>query len=262
MKYKVGNRVRVKSLEWHNRNKDADGYIHPDAEISFAPSMSKLCGQEFTVAQIAFGGYLFAEDTAHFVYPEYAIEDPVGERINKVAVMYADGLNEEKQSKEYERIQPIPMSDFDVIDLGHNIADKVELILGDYDLKQEGEKWFAVKKKKEYPKSYEECSKIAPMTWGGLTFKHYNELLSSFYRLLVCRDAYWKIAGEEMGSGKPWKPDWNNLSDKYCLYFVSGDAWSKECQTRQCPFAFPTPEMRDAFKENFDADLELCKELL
>jgi hypothetical protein len=65
-----------------------------------------------------------------------------------------------------------------------------------------------------------------------------------------------------MGLGKPWEPDWNNISDKYCIYFVSGDVWSKECQTRQCPFAFPTPEMRDAFKENFKEEMEMCKELL
>lgn len=82
------------------------------------------------------------------------------------------------------------------------------------------------------------------------------------HKSLICRDAYWKIAGEEMGLGKPWEPDWNNISDKYCIYFVSGYLWSKECQTRQCPFAFPTPEMRDAFKENFDPDIEICKEFL
>ena len=124
------------------------------------------------------------------------------------------------------------------------------------------------KKKKEYPKTYEECCEIVKVgkehTLEGATIRiNYKiALLESFQKLLICRDAYWKIAGEEMGLGKPWEPDWNNISDKYCIYFVSGDVWSKECQTRQCPFAFPTPEMRDAFKENFDKDLEFCKELL
>ena len=89
-----------------------------------------------------------------------------------------------------------------------------------------------------------------------------EEQIAWFQGLLICRDAYWQIAGAEMGLGKPWEPDWNNISDKYCIYFVSGDIWSKECQTRQCPFAFPTPEMRDAFKEDFDPDIEICKELL
>ena len=59
-----------------------------------------------------------------------------------------------------------------------------------------------------------------------------------------------------------WEPDWNNVSDKYCIYFVSGDAWLEKCQTRQCPFAFPTAEMRDAFYEAFKEEIEICKELL
>ena len=36
--------------------------------------------------------------------------------------------------------------------------------------------------------------------------------------LLVCRDAYWKIAGEQIGLDKPWEPDWRNINeDKYCI---------------------------------------------
>ena len=130
--------------------------------------------------------------------------------------------------------------------------------------------------KKEYPKTYEECAKImncpiaGPSGWlfnfdVNIKDPYYRKidiLMGKFTRLLICRDAYWKIAGEEMGLNRPWEPDWNNISDKYCIYFVSGDAWSKECQTRQCPFAFPTPEMRDAFKENFDLDIKICMEFL
>ena len=124
------------------------------------------------------------------------------------------------------------------------------------------------KKKKEYPKTYEECRDyieschVEPFCADLIATGYKSKLIESFARLLICRDAYWKIAGEEMGLGKPWEPDWDNVSDKYCIYFVSGDAWSKQCQTRQCPFAFPTPEMRDAFKKNFDPDIENCKELL
>lgn len=131
------------------------------------------------------------------------------------------------------------------------------------------------KKKKEYPKTYEECCYVLGFENTELVFEDdYRDinppkeqwkrlgLMNQLNKLLICRDAYWKIAGEEMGLGKPWKPDWDNVSDKYCIYFVSGNAWSKECQTRQCPFAFPTPEMRDAFYENFKELIETVKELL
>jgi hypothetical protein len=36
----------------------------------------------------------------------------------------------------------------------------------------------------------------------------YNgDIIESFVKLLICRDAYWKIAGEQMGLGKPWEPE-------------------------------------------------------
>ena len=133
------------------------------------------------------------------------------------------------------------------------------------------------KKKKEYPKTYEECCKVLGCKANDFfTDFSYNccdveisdyedkidDLLQNFRKLIYCRDAYWKLAGEEMGLGKPWEPDWNNVSDKYCIYFVSGDAWLEKCRTRQCPFAFPTEEMRDAFYENFKEEINSCKELL
>lgn len=135
------------------------------------------------------------------------------------------------------------------------------------------------KKKKEYPKTYEECCKVlglnSEITDSELLFYHslkcgdYTtirlpemEKFEKFIQLYLCRNAYWKIAGEEMGLGKPWKPDWNHLSDKWVLFYTSNRVWLQVAQTRHCVFAFPTEEMRDAFKENFDADIEFCKELL
>lgn len=82
-----------------------------------------------------------------------------------------------------------------------------------------------------------------------------KEQLETLQRLLVFRDAWWKMADD-------WKPDWNNVSDKHCIYFVSGEIWLTECQTRQCTLAFPTAEMRDAFYDNFKELIDKCKELL
>lgn len=79
--------------------------------------------------------------------------------------------------------------------------------------------------------------------------------LETLQRLLILRDAWWKMADD-------WKPDWNNVSDKHCIYFVSGEIWLTECQTRQCTLAFPTAEMRDAFYDNFKELIDKCKELL
>lgn len=132
-----------------------------------------------------------------------------------------------------------------------------------YELQEDG--YFSwVKKKNKYPKTYEECCKVLGVSefeynHTGTKMWYRHKLMATLDNLMLCRDAYWKIAGEEMGLDKPWEPDWNNVSDKYCIYFVSGDAWLEKCQTRQCPFAFPTAEMRDAFYENFKELIEQCK---
>lgn len=117
--------------------------------------------------------------------------------------------------------------------------------------------------KPKYPKTYEECCKI--LDWNQRDYDrvgYKSDLLCKLQVLLLCRDAYWEIAGEEMGLDKPWEPDWNNVSDKHCIYFVSGEIWLTECQTRQCTLAFLTKEMRDAFYNNFKDLIEKCKELL
>ena len=123
------------------------------------------------------------------------------------------------------------------------------------------------KKKKEYPKTYEECLKVLGYddreTYCIFHTGADERLFEALYRLKVCRDAYWKIAGEEMGLGKPWEPDWTNLEcDKFCIWVDVGDITLRDVFRCQHILAFPTEEMRDDFKENFDPDIEICKELL
>lgn len=50
MELKVGDKVRVKSLEWYNENKDNKGYILTIP--SFIPEMSSFCGREGVVTEL------------------------------------------------------------------------------------------------------------------------------------------------------------------------------------------------------------------
>jgi hypothetical protein len=51
MKYNIGDKVRVKSLEWYNANKDEYGYIKYSG-IFFVPRMTIFCGCVMTISAI------------------------------------------------------------------------------------------------------------------------------------------------------------------------------------------------------------------
>lgn len=113
----------------------------------------------------------------------------------------------------------------------------------------------------QYPKTYWDCAKFINRFAGDKVNGYNYDLIRNLQRLLICRDAYWKIAGEQMGLGNPWKPSKND--NVYCIFrlkgeivkdnFVFGDSLILE---------FSTKEMRDIFYENFKDLIEECKELL
>ena len=130
--------------------------------------------------------------------------------------------------------------------------------------------------KLQYPKTYEECCKrlnilsdgnivyAGSWAYGGEYLEKHLDRLRNFQQLLLCRDTYWKVAGDEMGLDKLWKPyNGQESCKKYVIQTVYGkvtclDTW---CQTRNI-LEFPTAEIRDNFYENFKELIELCKELL
>lgn len=118
--------------------------------------------------------------------------------------------------------------------------------------------------KPKYPKTYEECCKIIHSDPKFYIDTHlYSDALEALYKLLICRDSYWKIAGEQMGLGEPWKPDWtDNYQKKWIINFYQGKINFTTGPNVQFILAFPTAEMRDAFFENFKELIKECINLL
>ena len=145
--------------------------------------------------------------------------------------------------------------------------DEVELKLGDYEIEVRDGKTYAVKKKPVYPKTYEEClDYLGPLFKQGqdkFICGYYSTTLKTLQNLLICRRAYWEIAGEQMGLGKPWEPDWcEDDKLKYCISTNRNNVSIVNRSTWNTTLAFPTKEMRDAFYENFKDLIERCKELV
>lgn len=140
----------------------------------------------------------------------------------------------------------------------HNLGvDKVELILySDVELVQEDGKYFIVNKKLKYPKTYIECCKILDTDASILICGYKSEILEKLQKLLICRDAYWKIDND-------WKPKrGQNVFYFYYPWTIGEIKKTSGNLHGNVLFPFPSCEARDAFYQNFKDLINECKELL
>lgn len=71
-KFKVGDKVRVKSLDWcEHEYKDEDG------RLSFTSKMSDFCGKVVTIETISWDSFTIKEDDIKFGWQDYMFEDEV-----------------------------------------------------------------------------------------------------------------------------------------------------------------------------------------
>ena len=380
MKYNVGDRVKIKSLDWYNENRSKSHGTVACGGKYFDYDMREWCGKTLTIQSIGLDFYIMEEDNLGYEFTDEMIEGlveeetkpkfKVGDRViargasgiweitnveddilytikrenhtftmttyggfltlyegisdkmveckveeenkpkfkvgdtvkwynhtcnitsidtNENTYTYLIKHNDYREDKTFAKW--VPESELTVeddeetksIDFTIKATDtkgKVEVVIPEgYGYVVENDKLYFITKKKNYPKTYEECAKImncpidGPSGWlfnfdANIKDPYYRKidiLMGKFTRLLICRDAYWKIAGEEMGLGKPWNPDWDDdeWPDMYYISF-DGKRLEKEKGYPCCNMIliFPTEEMRDAFYENFKVLIEQCKELL
>jgi hypothetical protein len=238
MKYKVGDKVRIKSLDWYNENKDEYGVVLlENGQYLFFENDTIWCGKIITIVDVCLDEYYtIVEDHGTHRWTDDMIEGLVEEKISY-------GI--ESEWLKHEMLLP---EGYIFKDENGNVINATKIVLE--------------KKKKEYPKTYEECVGKLSINWDGKVEGYKCDLLTTFQKLLICRDIYWKIAGEEMGLEKPWEPDWTIYEHKFCLGTDKGKVIEKCVTTGNRILAFPTAEMRDSFYENFKELIELCKELL
>ena len=123
--------------------------------------------------------------------------------------------------------------------------------------------WYCIETKiSKYPTTYEECCKITADVADGSLTCFACKLLNDFQKLLLCRDAYWEIAGRELGLDNPWEPDWTDGKIKYGITYFRDFLIHNNCTHSNKILVFPTEEMRDAFCVNFKYLIAACKTLL
>lgn len=117
------------------------------------------------------------------------------------------------------------------------------------------------------PINYKECCDILGLATGDSidTLEGYEkELLESLQILLICRNAYWKIAGQELGLETSWEPIYTNNDENelYTISMVDGEILKSTTTHRHALLVFPTKKMRDTFYNNFKIIIAKCSTLI
>ena len=277
MKYKVGDKVRIKSIDWYNENKSKSHGTVVCGGKYFELGMKAWCGEIMTILEVDYTCYIMNEDGGRYLWTDEMIEGLIAKNcpVEQLAELWSKG-DKEMQGK-YEKTKQMlgnwehefPCPDgYEFHDENGNVIEAKKIILE--------------KKKPKYPKSYEECCEILDfkpihglalqlVVSSGFSVRdtqictyerNLTIKLEYFRKLLICRDAYWKIAGEEMGLGKSSEPDFRGVKTSYVITVESNKILKSWTTKKQVILAFPTEEMRDTFYENFKELIEECKELL
>ena len=271
MKYKVGDKVRIKNIDWYERNKNNINEVKCGTTV-FIPAMTKHCGYIRTISKVfnIEKYYYIAEDDNLYCWTDEMIEGLVEEESANYSKVIDNGVSNPIIAKTSSATIDTDKGFYSYSDSDDNLEMEWNLPEGYQFVAENGnvintKKIVLEKKKKEYPKTYEECLKILGFT-TVYTPKvepmfDYDDDIIALQKLKNCRDAYWKLYGEEMGLGKPWENGRYEIVYSICRDYDNivkqDDYWGGAHI-----FEFPIREMRDAFYENFKEEIEICKELL
>ena len=229
MKYKIGDKVKVKSHEWYEENANYISEVECGNTV-FIPDMECYCGSTVTIMKrfSHIKCYAIEEDNGVYYWNDEMFE-----------------CNDESDMKEFANIKDeiIVPDNCEVWDDQGNVIKTSKIIIREV--------------KKTYPNTINDCYNLLED----------DELASptsmrKFQELINARNAYWKIYGKENGSGKPWEPNWTSFEGYPAIYMYRYQITLSVSKDVHHCLVFPTEEMRDMFYENFKKDIEECKEFL
>lgn len=251
-KYKIGQKVRVKSLDWYHLNKDSFGSVPiGDKKPKFTYGMSKYCGLVLTIDDHSEyeGEYYMVEDDGVYTWTDEMFEGVVDDHQYhpEMSGQYYPDSEPNNIDKYIQRFDgneckiALPEG-YQFVDRQGNIIDTSIIMV--------------TKKEVEYPKDYDGCCNVLNDD-DKMSLWMMNELR----KLVNARNAYWKIYGEANGLGGSWKPDWE--AGCYVIFTKGDGTIERDLQYGlNAILAFPTKELCDMFYERFISEIEQCKELL
>lgn len=134
MKYKVGDKVRVNSIDWYNKNKDKTGDV-PCGEYDFVSHMTVFCGKILTIdVDFEDGTYLMKEDTDGFVFADEMFEGLVKEEVDLIPKFgeYSDNepLDVPTMTTDFVKEHGLPCPEgYQFVDENGNIINTTKIVL-------------------------------------------------------------------------------------------------------------------------------------
>lgn len=118
-------------------------------------------------------------------------------------------------------------------------------------------RWYEVKKI-SYPKTYRECCNILGLIASDNYFNNGYKYRELFYlqKLIVCRDAYWKVFSESNNQNQ-------DVKDIHDIYNFDGKIYiGRKSSGVNYVLRLPCKDACQEFRNNFKSTIDLCKELI
>ena len=231
MKYKVGDKLKIRSLDWYNANKTEGGEVYLESSVLLQP-MSKYCGKVATITYAHSYGYSLDIDGGHYNWVDEMFEENINDMRTKEIII--------PQGWEIDEVR------------GNKI------ILSKKELPKT---WFECIAKIRDLECIDRNSWIDKTTFSDdVACDHANDIpiglgkpMLALCQLLVCREVY----------RQGWKPNWSDSNEiKYCIEWVENQITKNTYMITAKVLSFQSEEIRNQFLENFRYLIEEAKELI
>ena len=265
MKYKVGDKVRVKSLEWYNNNTSNADFIYCANFIPFTQRMSIWCGCVMTIKSIQSNNIYLVEENL-YAWTEDMFEGLADYKENVTITLNGKDYNIENHFvwtedmfeglADYKENVTITLNgkDYNI-----DVEKAKELgVLKEKDLRCKSWEEFKKKYLKKQGYFYDECDMCIALTNNPTKVSEQlteNEAIAikAFSKLL-------KLRRDWIGD---WDPDWcNGGRIKFCIDIYKNDFCVTSLSNYSKTFSFPTEEMAIEFLKHFRDLFEQCKMLI
>ena len=230
MKYKVGDKVKIKSLDWYKANKNKKGNTTFYRNSTY--TMSYYCGKIAKIINVKDKSYSINLDNGLYSWTDEMFEGNINDMGTKEIII--------PQGWEIDEVR------------GNKI------ILSKKELPKTWEECIAKIKDLEYIDSNGDIDEVDFNF--GIVYDHVNDIpkglgkpMLALCQLLVCREVY----------RQGWKPNWTNREEnKYCIINEIDKIVKSTSLFTSNVLSFKSEEIRDKFLKNFKELIEEAKELI